>query len=73
MMKLVSQGTTTEPIATTLLDLVFALQRGKAATEAELADVAIRLVATRRVKLTGIYRDTDPEQLDAPGTPGRLN
>ena len=68
-----SQATRAEPIATTLLDLVFALERGKVATEAELADVALRLVATRRVKLTGIYRDTDPEKLDAAVTPDRLN
>ena len=72
-MIVVSQGTRSDPIPTTLLDLVFALERGKVATEAELADVALRLVATRRVKLTGIYRDTDPDKLDASTAPERLN
>ncbi len=72
-MNAVSQGARPEPVATTLLDLVFALERAEIRSEVELAKIAIRLVASRRVKLTGIYRDVDTATLDTAGKPDRLN
>ena len=69
----VGQAVRPQPIGTTLLDLVFALERGRATSEEELVEIALRLVASERVKLTGIYRDVAPDALVAAKKPGRLN
>ena len=67
------QSTRCEPIATTLLDLVFALDRVQPLSEDAVVEIALELVKSRRVKLTGIYRDTAPEALATPSKPHRLN
>lgn len=68
-----AQSARSGPVATTLLDLVFALERSQPLPEDRLAEIALELVKSRRVKLTGIYRDTALEDLATPRKPHRLN
>lgn len=69
----VGQSVRPEPVATTLLDLVFALESVQPLSEDAVVEIALELVKSRRVKLTGIYRDKAPETLAPPSKPHRLN
>jgi hypothetical protein len=69
----VGQNARPEPVVTTLLDLVFALESVQPLSEDAIVEIALDLVKSRRVKLTGIYRDKAPEALALPSKPHRLN
>jgi hypothetical protein len=60
----VGQAARPSPTETTLLDLVRTLQATEPLSEDDLVEVALALVATRRVKLIGTYRDVRPAQFD---------
>jgi len=55
------------PVTTTLLDLIWELQKAEPTSQEEdLVELALALLASRRVKLTGTYKDALPATFARP-------